>query len=81
MGQGLMMNVSIRQAFGLQDLATVVVPSLRRALPGPADPDDGIHVDVRVRSYDDVVELVPTQPAPWQERGRLPVGSLLDCYL
>lgn len=76
-----MMDLSIRQPFGLQDLAEALLPPLRRALPGPAEPDDRIYVDVRVRSYDDVVELAPAEPAPWLKKGLLPVGSLLDCYL
>lgn len=75
-----MTAMSISNAFDLQDLAT---PSVRRRLPGPVEADDPVRVEVRVRSYDDVLELVPVSSTsvPWLEAGGLPVGTLLDCYL
>ena len=72
--------MSIFKPFDLKDLA---IPFVRRSLPGRVESEDAIRVEVRVRSYDDVVELVPagSTSAPWSEAGRLPVGTLLDCYI
>ncbi len=75
-----MTAMGISKAFGLQDFSS---PSVRRRLPGPVEADDPVRVEVRVRSYDDVLEMVPagSASAPWLEAGGLPVGTLLDCYL
>ena len=81
MGLALMMNLSIHKPFDLHDLAAAAKPVVHRLLPGRVEATDRIHVDVRVRSYDDVLELAPSKPAPWLKTGCLPVGSLLDCYL
>ncbi|UCD50020.1 MAG: hypothetical protein JSW27_21125 [Phycisphaerales bacterium] len=71
--------MSISNAFGLQDLVSSAV---RRRLPGSVADDDRIRVEVRVRSYDDALELSPADSTsvPWSQAGRLPVGTLLDCY-
>ena len=76
----IMTAMSISKPFDLQDLA---MPFVRRLLPGRVEPEDHVRVEVRVRSYDDVVELVPagSKSAPWSEAGRMPVGAILDCYL
>lgn len=76
-----MMNLSVDKPFDLHDLAVAARPLVRCLLPGRVEASDRIHVDVRVRSYDDVVELAPSRPAPWLKTGSLPIGSLLDCYL
>lgn len=75
-----MAALSISSVLGLQDFAS---PSVRRRLPGPVEADDPVRVEVRVRSYDDVLELVPVDAtsAPWSKPGGLPVGTLLDCYV
>jgi len=75
-----MAALSISSVLGLQDFAS---PSVRRRLPGPTEVDDHIRVEVRVRSYDDVLEIVPADApaAPWSQPGGLPVGTLLDCYV
>jgi hypothetical protein len=65
----------------LGDIRDVTTPSARGLLPGRADTDDPIRVDVRVRSYDESPELAPRIPAARATHGRLPVGTLLDCYL
>jgi len=66
--------------FGVQDLASL---SVRRRLPSAAAADGPVRVEVRVRSYDDVLEIVPADAAaaPWSQPGGMPVGTLLDCYV
>ena len=66
---------------GLGDIHRVAVPFLRRLLPARAETDDPIRVDVRIRSYDESLPLAPRMSSARAEAGRLPVGTLLDCYL
>ena len=76
-----MMNLSVHKPFDLGDLAAAAMPYVRRLLPEPAEVDDPIHVDVRVRSYSDSLPTVRPLPAARPRTGTLPVGTLLDCYL
>lgn len=61
--------------------AVVSAPFLRRLLPGRVETEDPIRVDVHVRSYDEAKPLAPRACALGARTGRLPVGTLLDCYL
>ena len=76
-----MTDWGISKPFDPHDLATGAVSFARRLLPGQVEHVDRVRVDVRVRLYDDVLELAPPTPAPWLQKGRLPVGVLLDCYV
>ncbi len=51
----------------------------RRLLVGRSEASGPVHVDVHVRSYDDSCPLASPAPAP--QPGRLPVGTILDCYV
>lgn len=61
--------------------AVLSTPFLRRLLPGRVEAEDPIRVDVHVRSYSDGQPLAPRNCDLGARTGRLPVGTLLDCYL
>jgi len=65
----------------LGDIRSATAPFVRRLVPGRAETEDPIRVDVRIRSYDESQPLAPRISAPHAQTGRLPVGALLDCYL
>lgn len=67
--------------FELLDLAARVGPMVARMLPGSTDREDTVRVDVHVRSYADSASLAVQQPEAESKTGRLPVGTLLDCYM
>ncbi len=66
---------------GLGNIRAAAAPFVRRLLPGRVETEDPIRVDVRIRSYDESLPLVPRMSAPRAKAVRLPIGSLLDCYL
>ena len=73
------MTNSVNLSLGsIYDVATAA-PFLRRLLPGAAE--EPVRVDVRVRSYDEVASLAARSAAIGPRTGRLPVGTLLDCYV
>ncbi|MBN2132434.1 MAG: hypothetical protein JW741_23230 [Sedimentisphaerales bacterium] len=53
----------------------------RRLLPGAAEEAGPIPVDVHVRSYGESLPPAPRVVGPEAGYGRLPVGSILDCYV
>ena len=53
----------------------------RRLLPGAAGEAGPIPVDVRVRPCEEALPPVPRVAGPQAPYGRLPVGSILDCYV
>ncbi|MHC4519701.1 MAG: hypothetical protein ACYTAS_14010 [Planctomycetota bacterium] len=55
--------------------------SAQRLLPGEVRAARPIHVDVHVRTCGDGLPVTRPTPAVRLNRGRLPVGTLLDCYL
>ncbi len=67
--------------FEMIDLAALVKPVVARMLPGSVEPEETIRVDVHVRSYDDSASLAPHQVPIESKTGRLPVGTILDCYV
>jgi len=77
----LMMNLSVHKPFDFNDLANAARPFVRRLLPGQVQADDPIRVDVHVRTSGEAVPAVRPMPAVRSRRGRMPVGTLLDCYL
>ena len=52
-----------------------------RLLPGAAEEAGPIPVDVRVRPYEETLPPAPRVAGPEAGYGRLPVGSILDCYV
>jgi hypothetical protein len=73
------MNVWIGQkTLDILDVAVAAEPSARRLLSGHSEAADPVHVDVHIRSYDDSAPLAA--PVPRSQPGRLPIGTLLDCY-
>ena len=52
-------------------------------VPGarPIQSDEAIHVRVRVRQYAEAVPEVRQAGSGGPDLGRLPVGSVLDCYM
>ena len=71
---------SVNLSLGTIYDAAVATPFLRRLLPGVAR-EEPVRVDVRVRSYADEASLAPHTGAIGPKTGRLPVGTLLDCYI
>jgi len=65
----------------LLDLAARVRPVVARMLPGATGREEAVRVDVHVRSYEDSASLAAHTPEPGTKTGRLPVGTLLDCYM
>ena len=53
----------------------------RRLLPGAAEEAGPIPVDVRVRPYEEALPPAPRVAGSEAGYGRLPVGSILDCYV
>ena len=49
--------------------------------PRPVQPGEPIHVRVRVRQYAEAVPEVRQARSDGPDLGRLPVGSVLDCYM
>lgn len=51
--------------------------------PGAGDtqPQEPIHVQVRIREYADALPELRRTFASHPNTGRLPVGTMLDCYL
>lgn len=49
--------------------------------PRPASSEEPIHVRVRVRQYVDAVPEVRQARSVGPDLARLPIGSVLDCYL
>ncbi len=52
-------------------------------MPGAGDtqPQEPIHVQVRIRQYVDALPELRCTLASRPKTGRLPVGMMLDCYL
>lgn len=74
------MNVCIGQkTLDILDVATVARSFARRLPSGRGEAAEPVRVDVHVRSYDGSCPLATSMPRPVP--GRLPVGSLLDCYV
>ncbi len=48
---------------------------------GGAQPREPIHVQVRIRQYADALPELRRTLATRPSTGRLPVGTMLDCYL
>jgi hypothetical protein len=48
---------------------------------GNIQPQEPIHVQVRIRQYAEVLPELGRTPARNSNPGRLPVGMMLDCYL
>jgi hypothetical protein len=67
------------KSLGVFDVAAASMPFSRRLLVGHSEASGPVHVDVHVRSYDDSCPLAFPAPAPLP--GRLPVGTILDCYV
>jgi hypothetical protein len=61
--------------------AAVAARVTPRLLPGSVRAEDPIRVDVRIRSCDESFLPTPQSGPANAEGGRLPVGTLLDCYL
>ena len=76
-----MMNLSIYKPFDLNDLASAARPFVRRLLPGEAQADDPIRVDVHVRASGEALPAVRPMPVARPQTGLMPVGTLLDCYV
>jgi len=49
--------------------------------PRTVQPGEPIHVRVRVRQYAEAVPEVRQARSDGPDLGRLPVGSVLDCYM
>jgi hypothetical protein len=70
-----------------QSVARDLVPPVGRmrglGVEGPrvADPQEPIHVRVRVREYGDSALGAPQGRSTRPDLGRMPVGTLLDCYV
>ncbi len=74
------MNVCVgRKSLDILDVAAAARPFARRLLTGCSETAEPVHVDVHIRSYSDSAPLAIPTPRP--QPGRLPVGSLLDCYV
>jgi hypothetical protein len=67
------------KSLDILDATAAARPFSARLLVGRNEPADRVHVDVHIRSYDDSCSLA--FPAPEPLPGRLPVGTLLDCYV
>lgn len=64
---------------GLGYTSRVQRPFVPRA--GDTQPPEPIHVQVRIRQYGDVLPDLRRTPANSPHPARLPVGTMLDCYL
>jgi hypothetical protein len=64
---------------GLGYTSRVHPPFVPRA--GDTPPQEPIHVQVRIRQYTDVLPDLRRTPASSPNPARLPVGTVLDCYL
>ena len=57
-------------------------PALRAGFGvGKPDATEPIHVHVRIREYGDSSLAVPPVSSSRPDLGRMPVGTLLDCYV
>lgn len=68
-----------QKSLDIFDVKAASQPFSQRLLVGRSEKAGPVHVDVHVRSYDESASLA--SPAPKPEPGRLPVGTLLDCYV
>lgn len=75
------MTNSIHLSPGSTLAAIVSTPLGRRLLSGPAVAEEPIRVDVRVRPHGTTPPLARRVDTTGVRAGRLPVGTLLDCYL
>ena len=65
----------------VNDLVASVRAIGTRLLPGSPRDQEPLRVDVHVRSYDESATLAPMASSCRSQVGRLPVGTLLDCYV
>jgi hypothetical protein len=64
---------------GLGYTSKVYRPFVLRA--GTPQSQEPIHVQVRIRQYADALPDLRWTPASTSNPGRLPVGTMLDCYV
>lgn len=57
------------------------LPGLRTERPRMVEPQEPIHVRVRVREYGDFIKGTPQASSTRPDLSRMPVGILLDCYV
>jgi hypothetical protein len=75
-----MLNAVCHQLVYVHGLTTGVGRVSRRLVPGAAEMSRAIPVNVHIRAYDEALPPVPRVLGPESGYGRLPVGSILDCY-
>lgn len=75
-----MMDVWVgRQSLDIVDAATAAGRFSRGLLASGSEAAGPAHVEVHVRSYHDSSPLA--RPISQSQPGRLPVGTLMDCYV
>jgi hypothetical protein len=76
-----MLDVVCCQPVEICALTTRVGRLDRRLLPGGPREGGPTPVDVHVRSYEEALPPAPRLAGPESGYVRLPVGSILDCYV